>query len=105
MIGEPTIVGARQMNISDLDAWIDESIRVSKRSGYNPTTFIAMRGRHGTKEAIQRLVLSGDIQSGFRKLKELELLNWSIEAAVAKFPDDFPNREVREAAEWRLRQV
>lgn len=93
------------MNVSDLDAWVDESIRIAVSHGYRPTVFLAMRTRHGTKGAIERLVLSGDIQSGFKRLKELNLLEWTIEAAVRKFPDDFPNREVRAAAEWRLNQV
>ena len=93
------------MNVTDLDSWIDESIRVAKEHGYIPTTFIGMRGRHGTKEAMRRLVLSGDIQSGFRKLRELGLIEWSVEVGVCRFPDDFPNREVRDAAAWRLEQA
>lgn len=54
--------------------------------------------------AISRLVVSGDIQSGFKRLQQLELLDWTIEAAVTKFPDEF-SYEVREAAQWRLRQA
>jgi hypothetical protein len=93
------------MNVTDLDSWIDESIRVAKERGYIPTTFIGMRNRHGTKEAMRRLVLSGDIQSGFRKLRKLGLIEWSVEAGVCRFPDDFPNKEVRDAAAWRLEQA
>ena len=92
------------MKISELDAWINKSIRVAVEHGYHPTTFIEMRGNLGTKAAIERLVLSGGSQIGFRRLRELGLLAWSIEAAVCKFPSEFPNRELREAAETRLRK-
>jgi hypothetical protein len=49
-------------------------------------------------------MVSGEIQSGFKRLRQLGLLEWSIEAAVTKFPDEFP-RQIREAAEWRLQQA
>ena len=87
-----------------LDAFIDETIRLARQKGYHPTAFIAMRQRHGTVPAISRLVVSGDIQSGFKRLRELGLLDWTIEAAVMKFPAEF-NREVWEAAKWRLEQA
>ncbi len=85
-----------------LEAFIDETIRIARERGYNPTAFIAMRHRHKTIEAISRLVINGEIQSGFRRLKTLGLLDWSIEAAVLKFPGEFTS-EVRQCAEFRLR--
>lgn len=91
-------------NVSELDTWIDESIRISAKHDYHPTAFVAMRTRHGTVEAIRRLVSQGDIQSGFRRLKELGLKEWTIEQAVLKFPDEFPSRELQAAARWRLEQ-
>lgn len=87
-----------------LEAFVDETIRLSQARDYHPTVFIGMRRRHGTVEAISRLVVSGDIQSGFKRLNELGLLDWTIEAAVTKFPDEF-SQGVREAAEWRLSQI
>jgi hypothetical protein len=86
----------------DLDTFIDESIRRSIKAGYRPTVFVGMRARHGTVEAITRLVQSGEIQSGFEKLRQLGLLEWSIEAAILKFPDRF-TASARECAEFRLR--
>jgi hypothetical protein len=42
-----------------------------------------MRKRHETIPAMTRLVESGDIQSGFKKLKKLGLAQeWSIEAII-----------------------
>ena len=87
-----------------LEAFIDETLKLAKARGYNPTIFSGMRQQYRTIEAIERLVLSGDIQSGFKRLQQLNLVDWTIEAAVTKFPDEF-SRHARECAEWRLQQV
>ena len=84
-----------------LEAFIDETIRLSAEHKYHPTTFIGMRGRHGTIEAISRLVVSGDIQSGFKRLCGLGLKEWTIENAVLKFPGEF-SKEIRACAAFRL---
>jgi len=88
----------------ELEAFIDETIRVSAEHGYHPTAFIGMRNRHGTLDAISRLVVSGDVQSGFSKLHKLGLLDHTIEAAVMRFPSEF-GKQARECAEFRLRMV
>lgn len=87
-----------------LESFIDESIRISQQHNYFPNTFIGMRAQHQTIPAISRLVISGEIQSGFRKLQSYGLLDWTIEAAVVKFPEEF-SREVVAAAKWRLEQA
>jgi hypothetical protein len=61
-----------------LEAFIDKSIDLAKAQGYNPTIFIGMRHQYGTLDAIERLVQSWDIQSGFMRLKQLDLLDWTI---------------------------
>ena len=80
-----------------LEAFIDETIKLSRQKGYHPTVFIGMRERHQTIPAISRLV-----QSGFKRLNELGLIDWTIEAAVIKFPEEF-SADTRECAEFRLR--
>ncbi len=87
-----------------LEAFIDEGIRRAKLHNYRPTVFQRMRHDHGTLQAIEMLVRSGDIQSGFKRLQELDLREWTIEAAVVKFPTEF-SRVARECAEWRLKQA
>lgn len=87
-----------------LEAFIDETLRLSKERGYNPTIFVGMRHQHGTIDAIERLVQSGDIQSGFKRLKQLGLIDWTIEAAVIKFAAEF-SHNAKQCAEWRLAQV
>jgi hypothetical protein len=89
---------------SALEAFIDRGIELAKARGYNPTVFIGMRRQYGTLDAIERLVESGDIQSGFRRLNQLNLLEWTIESAVTKFPTEF-SRNARQCAEWRLQQI
>lgn len=88
----------------ELEEFIDVSIEQSEKKGYIPKVFISMRSRYGTVEAIKRLVSSKGIQKGFRRLKELGLLDLSIEAAVLKFPDEFTHEEWA-SAKWRLEQV
>ncbi|WP_276200273.1 hypothetical protein [Chelatococcus sp. XZ-Ab1] len=90
---------------AELEKYVDESVRRSRERGYNPTAFIAMRERYGTIEAAARLVQSGTIQSGFQRLCDLGLVDYTMEATIArKFPAEFSSK-VREAAEWRLAQA
>lgn len=87
-----------------LEAFIDEAIRLSAKHNYHPTTFVGMRARYGTHEAISRLAVSGDIQSGFKRLCALGLKEWSIESAIMKFPEEF-SKDLQECAAFRLGQV
>lgn len=88
----------------ELEEFIDETIRRSIQEGYTPHVFCRMRKRRGTVEAMKKLVVSSEIQSGFKKLKEMGLLELSVEAAILKFPDEFASEE-RDAARWRLKQA
>ena len=88
----------------ELEAFIDESIKRSLEKGYTANVFTNMRHRYGTVETIKRLLTSKDIQIGFKKLAELGLLDFSIEAAVLKFPEEFTHEE-QKTAKWRLEQV
>jgi hypothetical protein len=78
-------IGTERTASFALEAFIDKSIELAKERGYNPTIFIGMRRQHGPLDAIKRLVQSGDIQSGFRRLNQLSLLNWTIESAVISY--------------------
>jgi hypothetical protein len=63
-----------------------------------------MRQSLGTILAISKLVRSGDLQSGFTRLEKLDLLDWTIEAAVERFPDEFDKHDI-ECAAFRLSEV
>ncbi|HJR56765.1 MAG TPA: hypothetical protein VJ798_09315 [Rhizomicrobium sp.] len=84
-----------------LEAFVEESLRRSLERGYHPTIFQKMRQDYGLERAIEKLVESSDIQSGFARLKDLGLLDWSLEAAVIRFPGSFPVK-TREYAGFRL---
>ena len=88
----------------ELEAFVNEGIRLSKERGYNPAIFVGMRHQFGTIDAIERLVQSGELQSGFKRLKQLGLIDWTIESAVISFAAEFSNN-ARQCAEWRLQQV
>lgn len=85
-----------------LDEFVDETIRQARAVGYHPTVFIGMRQKYGTVQAIKRLVETSEPQSGFKRLKDLGKLEWTLEAAVRNFPQDFPDRKTQEFAQARL---
>ncbi|GLK76187.1 hypothetical protein GCM10008171_14410 [Methylopila jiangsuensis] len=87
-----------------LEAFTDEMIRLCAKKGYHPTAFKGMRERHGTLEAMRRLVRNGDVQSGFLRLTELGLQDWTIEAAILRFKPEFDRTDI-ECARWRLAQA
>jgi hypothetical protein len=88
----------------ELERFVDESIQLSRSKGYHPTVFEDMRARHRTWEAMRRIVQTGDIQSGFRRLVQLGLRDWTVEAGIVKFATEFDKGTV-EAARWRLEQA
>jgi len=88
----------------ELEAFIDEGIKRAIERGYHPTVFTGMRHKSGTIDAIERLVQSPDIQTGFNRLHQLNLLDWTIEAAVIRFPSEFSNN-AQQCAKWRLQQA
>jgi hypothetical protein len=60
---------------SAFEAFIDKTIELAQERGIQPYIFIRMRRQYVTLDAIERLVQSGDIQSGFRRLNQLNLLD------------------------------
>jgi hypothetical protein len=89
----------------NIEEFVNESIRLAVSKGYVPTSFMAMRERHGTIEAINRLLRTSDPQSGYRRMVQLDLKNWALESAVEKFPDLFPDKLVRANASARLKGI
>jgi hypothetical protein len=84
-----------------LEAWVDESIGRARARGYHPTIFIGMRERYTTVPAMERIVASGEIQSGFIRLKHLGMLEWTIEEGILRFPERFTD-QARAAAQFRI---
>lgn len=73
---------------------------------YDPTAWIAMIRRWGAAEAARRLLISGDIQDGFRRLitagRHDLTVEWSALQPRWSLIFDAPHRE---AARWRLSQA
>jgi hypothetical protein len=84
-----------------LEAFVDESLRLFAERRYYPRAFMDMRARWGTVKAIERLVTQGVVQSGFKTLRELAMIERSMEATVLKFPNLF-GKDARACAQWRL---
>lgn len=86
---------------AELEAFINDMNKRASKKGYHPTVFMGMRRDYGTIPAISELVRSGELQSGFTQLRKIEMLDWTIEAAVEKFPKEF-DADDRECAAFRL---
>ena len=57
--------------------------------------------RYGAVEALSRLMVSADLQKGFKVLRDSNQLDISFEAIVVRFKNLF-RLEVVNAAQWRL---
>jgi hypothetical protein len=57
--------------------------------------------QHGEIEALSQLVVSADLQQGFKVLRDSNQLPKSFEALVVRFRHLFETNAV-EAAEWRM---
>ena len=86
------------------DAAVEACRTLSPR--YHPTVWITMLGKLGAPEAARRLIVSGDIQTGFGRLVEAGRPELTIEWAILdpKWGPLFREQH-REAARWRLRQA
>lgn len=87
----------------ELENSIDESIRLFGEKGYIPKVFINKR-HYGTVKAIKWVLASEKIQSGFKRIQKIDLLDWSVEAIALKFPEKFTSKEL-EIAKKRLKQA
>ena len=56
---------------------------------------------HGEVEALSRLMVSPDLQQGFKVLRDRDQLDRTFEAVVVRFPPLFTDSVVQ-AAQWRL---
>lgn len=88
----------------ELNAYVDEGIELARGVDYHPTVFIGMRQRYGTTEAISRLMISPDEQSGFGRMLAEGLRDHTLENTVLLFSQEF-RRDVIDAAIWRLDQA
>jgi hypothetical protein len=86
-----------------IEEWFDHGEKVCTRRGFPPGRWPDMRKRLGTVAAAIRVIekLSVD-ETPLARLKKADLIEWSIEAGVTRFPEEFPDPKLREIAQWRM---
>lgn len=91
------------MSLSALSREIDILITLyEKETGVPATRTRQMIERHGAIEALSKLVVSADLQRGFRILRDRDQLDSSFEALIVRHQGLF-RKNVVEAARWRLK--
>lgn len=93
------------MSLSALSQEIDAVITLyEKVIGVPATRTRQMIERHGAIEALSKLVVSADLQCGFRILRDRDQLDSTFEALIVRYEDLF-RKNVVEAAQWRLKNA
>jgi len=69
--------------------------------GHAATRTRPMIARYGEVEALSRLMVSADLQQGFKALRDRNQLDKTFEALVVRFQHLFRS-DVVQAARWRL---
>src|SRR5262245_22057129 len=72
-----------------------------KANAHAATRTRQMIEKYGEVEALSRLMVSADLQQGFKVLRDNKQLDKSFEAVVVRFKRLF-GPDVVEAAQWRL---
>lgn len=81
---------------------IEETIKLYEETiGAAASRTRPMVEQYGPINALSKLVISPNLQQGFKALRDRGQLNRSFEALVVKYPHFFSNDAV-EAAQWRL---
>jgi len=81
---------------------VNQAIGVyEKATGGFATRTRQLIDNYGAVDALSRLVLSPDLQTGFKVLRDRNELNKSFEAVIIRHSDLFIDKVI-EAAHWRL---
>ena len=88
-------------NKMTLNEFIEESLKQAASRNFHPEVFPGMWFPKKLPQPIEKFVISSEPKSGFKKMVELGLKNWTLEAAVLAYPDQF-SREARVYAEARM---
>lgn len=89
------------------EARVRAAVQECHRIGYHPSDFEAMLANASAARVAERLVTSGDLQTGLRRLAKMGRLELSVESIMLEpeFQDLFKSADIRAAAQWRLDQV
>ncbi|PKH06417.1 hypothetical protein [Moritella sp. Urea-trap-13] len=88
---------------NDFSLKVYNAIQESNRIGYSPTVITTILRSYDAVSVAKKLIKSGTIQSGFKKLSGLGRIDLSFESIMLEsdFCSLFTKEELR-AAEWRL---
>ncbi|MCM2357046.1 MAG: hypothetical protein NDI77_02775 [Geobacteraceae bacterium] len=90
------------MNGAEFVEEVEKVVKIYEREiGHHASRTRPMIDRLGEIEALSRLMISGDLQHGFRVLRDRGLLDKTFEALVVRHRHLFKT-EVVQAAQWRL---
>ena len=90
------------MSEAAFKAEVEQVIRLYERAiGHAATRTWPMIERYGEIEALSRLMVSADLQQGFKVLRDRGQLDKTFEALVVRFQHLFKPEAVQ-AAQWRL---
>lgn len=91
---------------NQFSAALRTAIEEAKQLGYHPTRFETMLNDMGAVPLAKKLVISGDLQDGLKKMKQLGRLDLTLEHIMQNEPFHplFSKAELA-AADWRLQQA
>lgn len=76
------------------------------RLGYHPSDFEGMLATASAARVTEKLVQSGEIQTGLKRLAQMGRLDLSVESIMLELEfSSLFSTQLREAAQWRLNQV
>ena len=83
-----------------------EACEESAKLGHNPTRILGMLTSMDAVSVAKNLIMSGDIQTGLKKMVSIGRQELTIESLMleSKFAPLFTKQEL-DAAKWRLSQV
>jgi len=102
--------GHQEKNLSELERQFEAKVRAALREchqlGYHAHDFESMLTNASAVKVAEKLVVSGDIQSGLKRLAQMGRPDLSVEAMMLEpqFELLFA-KSLRDAARWRLEQV
>lgn len=90
----------------EFETRLRESVNDSIALGYNPAQFAEMLERYGGVDVAKRLVASGELQDGLKRIVALGHIELAMESIMLepRFAPLFSEGELA-AARWRLAQL
>lgn len=74
-----------------LNEFIEESLRQAASKNFRPKIFPGRWFPRKSPLTIENFVISSKPRSGFKRMVKLGLKEWTLEAAVLAYPDQFSN--------------